>query len=68
MKRFLPIGYTTVCCSYVEREHQLGPKTMIYCSCRHVREVKREWETLHDKNGQRWSAGPGALVNTVTEA
>ena len=29
LKRFLPIGYTTVCCSYIEREHQLAPRTVI---------------------------------------
>ena len=46
LKRFLPIGYTTVCCSHVECEHQLAPRTVIYCSSRHV---QSGWG-LDDKN------------------
>ena len=38
-ERILPIGYTTECCPQVECEHQLAPRTLIDCSCRHVREV-----------------------------
>ena len=41
LKRFLPIRYTTVCCSHVEREHQFAPRTTINCSCRHVGEARR---------------------------
>ena len=40
LKRFSPIGYSTVCCSYVEREDQFAPRSAINCSCRHVGEVK----------------------------
>ena len=40
MKRFLPIRYTTVCRSHVEREHQFPSRTAINCSCRHVREER----------------------------
>ena len=56
LKWFLPIRYTTICCSHVECEHQLAPRTAIN---RHVREVKRG-------GIQPWTAA-GTLY-TVTEA
>ena len=40
LKRFLPIGYTTVCCSQVERQYQFASRTAINGSCRHVGEVR----------------------------
>ena len=52
-KRFLPIGYTTIRCSHVEREHQFASRTVINCSCRHVSEAKGGWETLDDCH-QEW--------------
>ena len=42
LRRLLPVGYTTVRCSYVEREHQLGSSTGINGSCGHVREARRD--------------------------
>ena len=48
LKKILPIGYTTVCRSHVEREHQFTSRTAINCSCRHDREA--QW------GGKPWSA------------
>ena len=38
LKRFLPIGYTTVCRSHVERKDQFALRTVINLSGRHVRD------------------------------
>ena len=55
LTRYVPIGYTTVCCSHIECEHKFAPRTMIIRSCRHVREGKGQWETLDDKNRRPYS-------------
>ena len=53
LRRFIPIGYTTVSCSQIECEHQLAARTMINLSCRHVWE---EWRTLNNENCPKQSA------------
>ena len=49
LKGILPIGYTTVCCSYIECEHQFALRTAINCSCWHVREGRG--------SGKPWTTG-----------
>ena len=51
LSRFLPIGYTTICCSHVKREDQFAPRTAINCSSGHVRETKG----VGKRAGERWS-------------
>ena len=64
LKRFLPIGYTTVCCSHVECEHQFAPRTVIYCSCRHARRQKRLVLVVENPGRQEWH---GKAVVTVRQ-
>ena len=60
LERFLPIRYTTVCCSHVECEHQLAARTLINFSCRHVREVKIGLKP--------WTIRQQGALYTLTEA